>query len=62
MDDYLILAVLIVIVGAASFYIWKAKKNGQKCIGCPDAKSCASKSCGGNCSACSGNCGSCGGK
>ena len=47
--DYLILAVVVAIVGGAAFYIWKAKKSGKKCIGCPHAAACAQK-----CSGCSG--------
>ena len=27
--------ILAVVVGSASFYIWKEKKKGKKCIGCP---------------------------
>ena len=27
---------IILIVGGATAYIIKAKKSGQKCIGCPD--------------------------
>lgn len=46
MTDIIIIAVLLVIVGAAAVYVIKAKKSGQKCIGCPHSKSCASKSCG----------------
>ena len=45
--DYIILAVIVVIVGLAAFYIYRAKKSGQKCVGCPH-----SKTCGGSC-----NCG-----
>ena len=30
---------------AASFYIIRSKKRGQKCIGCPYAKTCKSKNC-----------------
>ena len=33
--DFIVLAVVLVIVGAAMAYIIKAKKNGAKCIGCP---------------------------
>lgn len=40
MTDFIIAAVLVFIVGAAVFYIYKAKKSGKKCIGCPDACSC----------------------
>ena len=54
--DYIILSVIVVIVGLAAFYIYRAKKSGKKCIGCPDSGTCS-----GNCSGCGGNC-SCGEK
>lgn len=47
MTDFIIIAVLLVIVCAAAWYVYKAKKSGQKCIGCPDG--------GCNCSASSGH-------
>lgn len=50
--DFLIAAILVAILGGAALYIYKAKKRGVKCIGCPDAKTC-----GGNCGSCGGNCG-----
>ena len=31
---------IVLIVGGALAYIIKAKKSGQKCIGCPYAKTC----------------------
>ena len=40
---------ILVIVGGAAAYIVKAKMSGQRCIGCPDSKSCS-----GNCSCCGG--------
>ena len=43
MENYIIVAILAVIVGLAAYYVWKAKKSGKKCIGCPDADSCALK-------------------
>ena len=58
MTDLMIILILLSILGGAGFYVYKAKKAGQKCIGCPHSKSCASGSgCTGNCSGCSGNCG-----
>ncbi|MBR3964414.1 MAG: FeoB-associated Cys-rich membrane protein [Clostridia bacterium] len=45
MENYIIIAIVAVIVGLAAFYIYRAKKSGQKCVGCPYAKSCGSKSC-----------------
>ncbi|MBQ8503553.1 MAG: FeoB-associated Cys-rich membrane protein [Clostridia bacterium] len=47
MKDIIIVAVLVVIIGLAAFYVYKAKKSGKKCIGCPDGGSC---NCG--CSSC----------
>ena len=35
--------IIAVIVGVASLYIYKSKKAGVACIGCPYAKECASK-------------------
>ena len=43
--DYIVIAVIVLIIGAASAYIIKAKKSGKKCIGCPDG-------CSGNCENC----------
>jgi hypothetical protein len=34
-------AVVVLIVGAAIYYIYKEKKKGTKCIGCPMAGNCA---------------------
>lgn len=43
-------AIVILVVGAASLYVYRAKKSGKKCIGCPD---------GGGCDGHCGGCGSC---
>lgn len=43
MADMMVIAVVILIVGAATAYIIKAKKRGAKCIGCPMAGECAHK-------------------
>ena len=47
MDDIIIILIVAVIVISVSLYIYKNRKKGIKCIGCPDS---------GNCN---GNCGSC---
>ncbi len=39
--DYLIIAVLAAVLGLAIWSVYKAKKNGKKCIGCPDSGSCS---------------------
>ena len=51
MTDAIIIAVLLVIIGAAAWYVYKAKKSGKKCIGCPDGCcSCSAKSSESTCS------------
>ena len=49
MVNVIIILVLAAIVGAAGWYVYKAKKSGQKCIGCPHAKQCAAQSGGCTC-------------
>ncbi len=41
MENILILAVLLLIVGCSVAYVIKEKKKGVKCIGCPNAKTCS---------------------
>ena len=48
MKNIIIIAIIVVIVGVAALYVYKAKKSGKKCIGCPYAKQCGSK-CDGGC-------------
>ena len=38
--DWLILGILLIIAAAAVYAIYRAKKSGKKCIGCPDSGSC----------------------
>ncbi|MBO5733493.1 MAG: FeoB-associated Cys-rich membrane protein [Clostridia bacterium] len=40
MENIALIAAIIIIVGLAAFYVYKAKKSGNKCIGCPDGCSC----------------------
>ena len=53
MINFIILAVITLILGSAVYYIRKAKKRGVNCIGCPDSGTCS-----GHCAGCSG----CGGQ
>lgn len=53
MESIVVAGILVALVGMAVLYIWKEKKKGTRCIGCPAA---------GNCSGCRGgseneNCG-----
>ena len=47
MANAVIVIVLLAIVGGATAYVIRAKKQGQKCIGCPYSKECAAR--GGSC-------------
>ncbi|MBO5111390.1 MAG: FeoB-associated Cys-rich membrane protein [Clostridia bacterium] len=48
MENFIIVAILVCIVGGIGYYLYRAKKRGETCIGCPYAKQCGGK-CGGNC-------------
>ena len=39
--DIVIVLVVVAIAGLAAFYIYRSKKKGRKCIGCPHADSCS---------------------
>ena len=47
MTDSIIILVVAAILALAGLYVYKAKKSGQKCIGCPHSKTCS-----GNCCSC----------
>ena len=34
---------IVLIVGGAVFYLVRAKRRGQKCVGCPYSKECGGK-------------------
>ena len=50
MTDVMIVLVVLAVCGAAARYIYKAKKRGVKCIGCPFAGA-------GGCGSCASSCG-----
>lgn len=54
MADFIILAVVFVILTVSICYIIKEKKRGVKCIGCPFSDTCSSKQQDGE--SCSSNC------
>ena len=43
--DFVIIAVIVAILGFAVWFVYKSKKSGKKCIGCPEG-GCAGCSCG----------------
>ena len=53
MANVIVVGVLLIIVGAAVWYIIKSKKSGVKCIGCPLGCNCSAK-CAGQSDGCCG--------
>ena len=45
MIDVIIVLAVLAIVAGAGLYIYKEKKAGAACVGCPHAKSCGSSKC-----------------
>ncbi len=45
MDNVIIGLVIIIILFFASAYIYKSKKRGDKCIGCPHCAECKKEKC-----------------
>ena len=41
MTNVLIIAVVVIVVAAAAVYMYRAKKKGAKCIGCPASGNCS---------------------
>ena len=52
MENLIVIGLVAFIVGTAGGYVYKSRKKGVKCIGCPDASRCAGK-----CDGCYGGCG-----
>ena len=48
MENIILIIIPLVIAGLIIRYLYKAKKRGQTCIGCPCSKQCKGK-CGGGC-------------
>ena len=46
MTDIVIILVVAAILALAGLYVYKTKKSGQKCIGCPHSKTCSGNCCG----------------
>ncbi|MBE6588425.1 MAG: FeoB-associated Cys-rich membrane protein [Ruminococcaceae bacterium] len=52
-ETVIVAAIIVAVIGLAVFYIVRSKKQGRKCIGCPDSGNCPSAKNGG----CSCGCG-----
>ena len=48
MENVIVVLILVAITSGIIWYLIRAKKHGEKCIGCPYAKQCNSK-CDSNC-------------
>ncbi len=48
MKSIIVALVILAIVALAGLYIYRAKKKGTRCVGCPHGGSCSS--CGSHCS------------
>ena len=47
MENVVVILILVAILSGIIVYLVRAKKRGEKCIGCPYAKQCSKKSNGG---------------
>lgn len=47
MGNLILIPILVLIIGLTAFAVYRSKKSGKKCIGCPEGGNCAS--CGSNC-------------
>ncbi|MBE6750543.1 MAG: FeoB-associated Cys-rich membrane protein [Ruminococcaceae bacterium] len=54
MENVIVILILLIIATGIIWYLIRAKRKGETCIGCPYAKRCSSK-CDGGCSAKSDN-------
>lgn len=41
MESVIAAVIIVAILALAVWYIYKAKKSGKKCVGCPDGGSCS---------------------
>ena len=49
MVNVIVVVILVAIAVSIIWYLYRAKKRGETCIGCPYAKQCVGKCNGGNC-------------
>ena len=43
MLNALIIIILVAIAGGIAYYLYRAKRSGAACVGCPHAKQCSGK-------------------
>ena len=47
MENLIVIAIVLVIVGLACLYIYREKKKGKVCVGCPYGGTCGKSNCSG---------------
>lgn len=52
MEDIIVIIIVAVILVLSGLYIYKTKKSGKKCIGCPYADKCKMNNIASNCCSC----------
>ncbi len=52
MENAILIIILAAIVALAVRYVYKVKKSGKKCIGCPDGCTCERKKSESSCNCC----------
>lgn len=40
MENFIVAVILVSIASGIVFYLWRMKRRGGKCVGCPYAKTC----------------------
>lgn len=46
--DVILTIVIVAVIAFAGLFLYRAKKRGEHCVGCPHSKECSKRSCGSN--------------
>lgn len=41
MENYIVIGILVLLIGGAALYVYRAKKKGKRCIGCGSCANCS---------------------
>ena len=45
MTNAILVLIILAVVGGAIVYLYRAKKSGRTCVGCPNSKQCGKATC-----------------